>query len=109
GSNTVIKKVLTPQQIASEDGATLHEEKGFRIFVLHGDLDTRGNKAELQIRYLSNALTSSYGACKINAIRSAQGTWSLYNAYDGKLVTEIRARTSTLGVKTLENVCPNTR
>jgi hypothetical protein len=109
GSNTVIRKVLTPEQIASDDGATLHEEQGFRIFVLHGQLDARSGKAALEIRYLTNALSGSYGACKINAIRSAQGRWGLYNAYDGKPVTDIRARTGILGVKTLVNVCPGTR
>jgi hypothetical protein len=105
-SGSVERKVLTVQQIASSDGAALHEESGMKVFILQGALNADHSAAQLQIRYLANGLKRTYESCRINAKKSAQGTWSLINAYNNKVVTEARARTWALGIKTIENVCP---
>jgi hypothetical protein len=106
GSGEVTRRVLTLSQIASSNGASLYEENGLTIFILQGSLDASGGSASLEIRYLANGLTRNYDSCRINAKRSPQGTWSLINAYDGRVVTEARARAWKLGIKTIENVCP---
>jgi hypothetical protein len=107
GTGTVIRDLMTVKEIESPDGAVLHEEDGLKIFILQGKLDTAKGTASLEIRYLANGIKRSYESCRINAKRSPQGTWSLFNAYDGKVVTEARAHTWTLGIRTIENVCPN--
>lgn len=98
--------LLPIEKIESNEGAVLHEESGLKIFILQGHLDAAHGKAALQIRYLTNGIKHSYGSCKINAARSNDGEWSLFNAYNGSVVTEARAHTWPLGITTIENICP---
>jgi hypothetical protein len=107
GSGDVIRDLMPLSEIQSAQGSVLHEENGFKIFILQGSVDAAHGSARLQIRFMTNGIKRSYDSCRINASRSAQGTWSLVNAYNGKIVTEARAKAWTFGIKTIENVCPN--
>jgi hypothetical protein len=103
---TVETDILPIDQIESPEGAVLHEEKGLKIFILQGRIDAAHGTAALQVRYLTNGLKLSYESCKLNAQRSYDGRWALINAYNGSVVTQARARTWALGVRTIENICP---
>lgn len=103
---TVETDILPIEQIEKPEGAVLHEEKGLKIFILQGKIDAAHGTAALQVRYLTNGLKLSYESCKLNAQRSYDGKWALVNAYNGSVVTEARARTWALGVRTIENICP---
>jgi hypothetical protein len=107
GTGEVIRDLMPLSEIQSPQGSVLHEENGLKIFILQGTVDAERGKANLQIRYLTNGIKRSYDSCRINANRSAQGTWTLVNAYNGKTVTEAHAKAWTFGIKTIENVCPN--
>lgn len=107
GTGDVIRDLMPLSEIQSPQGSVLHEEDGLKIFILQGSVDAQHGAAQLQIRYLANGIKRSYDSCRINASRSAQGTWSLVNAYNGKPVTEAHAMAWAFGIKTIENVCPN--
>lgn len=102
----VIRDLMPLSEIQSPQGSVLHEENGLKIFILQGTVDGEHGTARLQIRYLTNGIKRSYDSCQLNAKRSAQGTWTLVNAYNGKIVTEAHAKTWAFGIKTIENVCP---
>lgn len=107
GTGDVIRDLMPLSEIESSEGSVLHEENGMKIFILQGSVDATHGTAHLQIRYMTNGITRSYDSCRLNASRSTQGTWSLVNAYNGKVVTEARAKAWTLGIRTIENVCPS--
>jgi hypothetical protein len=106
GTGDVIRDLMPLSEIQSPQGSVLHEENGMKIFILQGTVDADRGTARLQIRYMTNGITRSYDSCRLNATRSAQGTWNLINAYTGKIVTEAHAKTWALGIRTIENVCP---
>lgn len=103
---TIVHLIFSVAEIASSSGVVLDTEQGLDIFILRGQIDSQGGTGRLEIQYLANGFWGTYGRCRINLLRSPAGVWQLINAYNGRLVTNIRAITWNFGIKTLQNVCP---
>jgi hypothetical protein len=87
-------------------GATIIAESGHDVIYLFAQLGPQQRSADLVVRYLSNGLFNSYEDCSLKAAIDDSGEWNLLNAYTGKKLDQIIIQAWSLGVSTIENVCP---
>ncbi len=89
-------------------GVTLAEAQGHKVLLLQGLLDRATQEGRFHVKYLSNGLTNSYKTCDFLLKKSGQG-WYVKNAYTGQKVTTMRVVSWTLGITTLQGICPGRR
>jgi len=102
------KKIYWLKNIERHPGVVLGQGQGVKAIYLSGNIDSRGGRGSLTIRYLTNGIFMHYSQCKIGLQRVSRHNWELVNAYNGHRVKQIKVRTWMLGISTLANVCPNT-
>lgn len=100
------RNVFWLDEVESSAGAVLAVVKGKKALILNGKLDRATQEGRFVIRYLSNGLFNSYKSCEFNLRRSAK-SWYIQNAYNGQTVPRIKVITHSLGITTLEGLCPN--
>ena len=110
--NDVNPPVVSQQNFSLADiqtasGALLLEQSGHKVLYLRGRIDSQVGTGALVVRYLSNGLWGSYEECRVNAVRSNDGVWHLQNAYSNQIVQEAKVITYSLGIRTIQNICPS--
>ena len=83
------------------DGDAQHE-----AIILRGSIDSRVGDSQLLISYLSNGLFGRHKACRAGMERDASGQWHIVNIYDHQWVAQLVVRTWSLGISTIEGICP---
>jgi hypothetical protein len=87
-------------------GAVLDGDAKHKAIVLRGSIDSAGGNADLVITYLSNGLFGKHKDCRAGIARDERGQWHIVNVYDHKWVNHLVVQTSTLGISTIEGICP---
>jgi hypothetical protein len=85
-------------------GAVLGDAKHKAI--LRGSIDSTVGNADLVITYLSNGLLGKHKDCRASIVRDERGQWHIVNIYDHKWVNHLVVQTWTLGISTIEGICP---
>ncbi|HKK13165.1 MAG TPA: hypothetical protein VKA14_00750, partial [Gammaproteobacteria bacterium] len=102
----VTTDVYSLDAIETGDGVVLGQGSGVKAILLRGRIDSRAGQGTLVIKYLTNGLLMTYNECRLGLKKTDSGSWNLINAYTGAPIKRIRIKTWTLGISTLENVCP---
>ena len=74
--------------------------------ILRGSIDSTVGNADLVVTYLSNGLLGKHKDCRASIVRDETGQWHIVNIYDHKSVNHLVVQTSTLGISTIEGICP---
>jgi hypothetical protein len=100
------RNVFWLQEVESSAGAVLAVVKGKKALILQGKLDRATQEGRFVIKYLSNGLFNSYKSCEFNLRKTGKG-WYIQNAYNGQAVPRVKVITHSLGITTLQGLCPN--
>jgi hypothetical protein len=98
---------FTLADLASTNGAVLVAQQGVNALLLTGTVDSTKGTGALVIHYIYNGLTGVYDSCNMNLVRNTAGTWILMNAYTNQPVTSAKIVTYSIGIKTIQGICPN--
>lgn len=98
-------KYFPLRDIEDKEGAVLFESQGRKVLILQGQLNRSSQEGKFRINYLANGLSMRYESCDFN-LRKKDDTWLVTNAATGKKVNEIKIITWSLGVTTLQGICP---
>jgi hypothetical protein len=72
--------------------------------ILQGQMGD-SQEGQFKIKFLTNGLFHSYDSCDFNLRKSGDG-WYVQNAYTGAVVRSVKVITKSLGIKTLQGICP---
>ncbi|MGH8319225.1 MAG: hypothetical protein ACREUL_14820 [Steroidobacteraceae bacterium] len=87
-------------------GAVLDGDAKHEAIVLRGSIDSTAGKAALVVTYLSNGLFGKRRDCRADMVRDEAGQWHIVNIYDHQRVDHLVVQTWTLGISTIEGICP---
>lgn len=87
-------------------GAVLDGDPKHQAIVLRGSIDSTMGNANLMITYLSNGIFGTHKACRARIVRDPSGRWHIVNIYDHQRVAHLVVQTWTLGISTIEGICP---
>jgi hypothetical protein len=87
-------------------GAALGRDAKHKGILLRGSFDSTAGNADLVITYLSNGLLGKHKDCRASIVRDERGQWHIVNIYDHKWVDHLVVQTSSLGISTIEGICP---
>ncbi|MGZ3695393.1 MAG: hypothetical protein ACXWQO_14850 [Bdellovibrionota bacterium] len=93
------------RDIESSEGGVLFEGQGHKVVLMQGKLNRETQEGRFQMRYLANGLTNNYEACDVLLKKDDKG-WFLQNAYTNKKITAAKLITWSLGLSTLQGICP---
>lgn len=93
------------RDIDSAAGATLLELHGRKVLILKGKLNRNSQEGRFRIQYLTNGVSMRYESCDF-LLKENGGKFFVQNAYTGRRITAVKAITHSLGVTTLEGLCP---
>jgi hypothetical protein len=74
--------------------------------ILRGSIDSTVGNADLVVTYLSNGVLGKHKDCRASIVRDERGQWHIVNIYDHKWVNHLVVQTWTLGISTIEGICP---
>ncbi|MGE3263576.1 MAG: hypothetical protein AB7K68_17500 [Bacteriovoracia bacterium] len=93
------------RDVESSEGAVLFEGQGRKVILIQGKLNRQTQEGRFQIRYLANGLSNSYEVCDLLLKKDDSG-WFIQNAYTNRKVTSAKIITWSLGVTTIQGICP---
>ncbi len=96
---------FTNAQISSPDGANLENDE-HKPIMLHANFNPNSNQTAFVVDYLSNGLWGTYKTCRAEVVRDSKGVWHLINTYTNTPVTHLSVKTWTLGISTIDGICP---
>jgi hypothetical protein len=105
GSEGSGSNVFWLRDIESPRGAVMMRAQNRDVLIMQGRLDPQTQEGRFVIRYLSNGLFGRYGSCEFYLRRSGNG-WMVQNAYTRARVTNGKVLTHSLGITTLQGICP---
>jgi len=91
--------------IESKEGAVLAEAQGRKVIFLLGKLNRSSQEGRFQLKYLANGFSMKYATCDF-LLKKSGSNWYIQNAYTGARVNRIHITTWSLGVKTIQGICP---
>ena len=91
--------------IESSQGAVIASMRGKKVLILSGKLDRKTQEGKFTIRYLTNAILNKYKSCDFY-LRNGSDGWFVQNAYNKRRITRVKVITHSVGITTLEGVCP---
>jgi hypothetical protein len=97
--------VVWLRDIESKEGGVLFEGQGHKVILIQGKLNRTSQDGRFQIRYLANGLTNNYEACDVLLKKDDKG-WYAQNAYTNKRITAAKLITWSLGISTVQGICP---
>ncbi|MCO5143294.1 MAG: hypothetical protein M9962_09420 [Oligoflexia bacterium] len=106
GKESGAPNVFWLRDIESKEGAVLAVAKGRKALIMQGLLNRQTQEGTFDLHYLSNGLTMKYKTCKFN-LRKNQNGWYAQNFYNNSVVSRIHVVTHSLGISTIEGICPN--
>lgn len=83
------------------NGAVLEEQQGVQALVLTG----QPAAGKLAIRYVANGMSGEYKSCNMNLVKDG-ANYSLQNAYTGGPLRTAKVITWSLGITTIQGLCP---
>ncbi len=93
------------EAIESPDGALMLEARGRKVLILMGNLNRNTQEGRFKIKFLSNGLSMTYKFCEFQ-LRKSGTNWFIENIYTGAPVTDVKVLTHSLGITTLQGICP---
>lgn len=99
------KNVFWLRDIESKEGVVLASRSGYDVLLMNGNLDRESQEGKFTIRYLSNGLSKRYESCDF-FLRKAKNSWFIQNAYTKAKVTKVNVTSWSLGITTIEGICP---
>ena len=105
-SGKTSEKDFTLNDLGTSDGAVLEEQQGVKAIELKGKIDSKKGTGALVFHYIANGLSSEYKDCNMNVMRDSSGQWIAINAYTNQPVTAAKIITYSLGITTLDGICP---
>ena len=97
-------KTYNLRQVGSEGGVVLLQESSYDVIILQGEVDNEHGVGELSVKFLANAIWSTYVECPV-LVKRIEGKWKLFNATTGKAVSELFVETHSMGVTTVRGIC----
>lgn len=95
------------RDIARPEGVTLIEGQGRKVVLMQGALNRDTEEGRFKITYLANGLSGKYESCEVVLKKSGPGAWYAQNAYTNQKITSVKIITWSLGLRTLQGLCPN--
>lgn len=95
------------RDIESTDGAVLAIARGKKALIMQGILNRETQEGTFDLHYLANGLTMKYKSCKFNLRKSNNGGWHIQNFYTKAVIKKIHVVTHSIGISTIEGICPN--
>lgn len=99
------QNVFWLRDIESPAGVVLAEARGRKALLMKGELNRESQEGIFTIKYLANGLTMKYESCNFS-LKKAGKQWWVKNAYSGEKVNKIHVITWSMGITTLEGICP---
>lgn len=93
------------RDIESKEGVVLLETQGKKALIMGGSLDRETQEGKFTIHYLTNGLFNRYASCDFR-LKKKGDSWYLQNAYTRNKITMVNVVTHSLGITTLEGLCP---
>ncbi len=93
------------KDIAKPDGVVLIEGQGRKVVTMQGALNRDTEEGRFKLTYLANGLSGKYETCDVLLKKNASG-WYAQNAYTNAKITAVKIITWSLGLKTIQGVCP---
>lgn len=93
------------RDIESKEGVVLLETQGKKALIMSGSLDRETQEGKFTIHYLTNGLFNRYSSCDFR-LKKKGDAWFLQNAYTRDKITRVNVITHSLGITTLEGLCP---
>lgn len=87
-------------------GAVLGRDAKHKAILLRASFDSTVGNADVVITYPSNALLGKHKDCRASIVRDERGQWHIVNIYDHKWVDHLVVQTSSLGISTIDGICP---
>jgi len=103
---TKSKNVFWLKDIESAKGSVVLVKKGRDVLIMQGKIDQATQEGAFTLKYLTNGIFMSYDSCEFN-LRKSGSNWFVENAYTGDKVNTIKVITHSLGVTTLQGLCPD--
>ncbi len=100
-----INKNVSLAELASADGALMLQARGYNAIYLKGTLSPSATDAQLTVRYLTNALSSTYSSCDVEAKLDGSAGWELINDQSHAVITEGKVLTGTFGISKIQGIC----
>lgn len=104
--NTASDQAHWFRDIARPDGVVLIEGQGRKVVLMQGSLNRDTEEGRFKITYLANGLSGKYETCEVLLKKSGPGAWYAQNAYTGAKITSVKIITWSLGLRTLQGLCP---
>lgn len=104
GGHSSGSKQYPANQIGTSNGVVLVNEQGVDALILRGKIN--GGEADLVVRFIFNGLSKEYHECKVTGVRGTDNVWHMKNAYTGKMVDKAKLITYSIGIKTIDGICP---
>ena len=95
------------RDIARPEGVVLIEGQGRKVVLMQGSLNRDTEEGRFRITYLANGLSGKYESCDVLLKKSGPGAWYAQNAYTGTKITTVKIITWSLGLRTLQGLCPS--
>lgn len=93
------------RDIEKSNGTVLVESQGHNILLLKGKLNRETQEGRFTLSYLANGLSNTFEACDF-LVKKKDNEWFIQNAYTNKKVTSGKIVTWSLGLTTIEGICP---
>jgi hypothetical protein len=93
------------RDIEKPEGVVLVEAQGHKVLLLQGQLDRATQEGRFHVKFLTNGISNSYSSCDFLLKKTSSG-WYAKNAYTGQKVTNMKIISWSLGLKTLQGICP---
>jgi hypothetical protein len=102
----VENKTFPIAALGTADGAVLEEGQGVKALAVLGSIDSAAGVGQVTFRYIYNGLTGRYKTCPADLKRSSAGDWTLFNHTTGTPIIGAKMITWSLGIDTLQGICP---
>ncbi len=91
--------------VEKTEGVALIDEQGHKVLFLQGQLDRATQEGRFHLKFLANGLQNTYKTCDF-LLRKSGAKWLVKNAYTGNTVMNMKIITWSLGLTTLQGICP---
>jgi len=100
------EKDFSLADLSSKNGAILEAQQGVNAVTLSGSINSQAGNGALVVHFIYNGLSGEYHTCNVNVQRNSSGVWEAINAYTNQPVTAAKIQTYSIGIQTIEGICP---
>jgi len=99
-------KSYSVDEISSARGVVLLNVGGYDAVFLKAAVDSKAGKGRIEVKYLADALWSSYRVCRGLVERDENGAWRILNSETNRHVDEFFVQTHAMGITNIKGICP---